>query len=72
MRDGGDFTVFDESAGRRALLRVPRPLRDLLLNLRKARRPTDSLALWVGWSGDSRSLQALRRSDRGMRPGFGV
>ena len=23
MRDGGDFTVFDESAGRRALLRVP-------------------------------------------------
>jgi len=49
MRDGGDFTVFDESAGRRALLRVPRPLRGLLLYLRKAHHRTDSMRLWVGW-----------------------
>ena len=55
MRDGGDFTVFDESAGRRALLRVPRPLRGLLLYLRKAHHPTDSSRLWVGWQGKCRA-----------------
>jgi len=36
-----DITVVVESAGRCALLRVPRPLRGLLLNLRKAHHPTD-------------------------------
>ena len=41
------ITVMGESAGRYALLRVPRPLRELLLYLRKAYHPTDFASGWV-------------------------
>ncbi|MDD2948387.1 MAG: hypothetical protein PHV80_06075 [Rugosibacter sp.] len=43
------MAVVDESAGRCALLCVTRPLRVLLLYLRKAHHPTDPVMLLVGW-----------------------
>ncbi|MBU3996013.1 MAG: hypothetical protein KKI03_00490, partial [Gammaproteobacteria bacterium] len=46
------ITVVVESAGRCALLRVPRPLRELLLYLRKAHHPTDSASDWVRRQGE--------------------
>ncbi|MBU3898776.1 MAG: hypothetical protein KJ614_07595, partial [Gammaproteobacteria bacterium] len=46
-----DITVVGESAGRYALPRVPRPLRVLLLDLRKTYHPTDSASALVRWQG---------------------
>ena len=44
--------VMGESAGRYALLRVLRPLRGLLLYLRKAYHPADSVSAQVRWQGE--------------------
>ncbi|APW47829.1 hypothetical protein RA876_17400 [Rhodoferax antarcticus] len=54
-----DITVVDESAGRYALLRVHRPLRGLLLYLRKAHHPTDFSSVLAPWQGASQKLPAL-------------
>jgi len=48
-----------ESARRYALLRVPRPLRELLLYLRKAYRPTDFVSAQIRWQGKFKKLPAL-------------
>ena len=54
-----DVTVADETVGRCALLRVPRPLRGLRLDLRKAHHPTVLMRLSICLRG---RFEAMARS----------
>ncbi|PJB42357.1 MAG: hypothetical protein CO105_11380 [Comamonadaceae bacterium CG_4_9_14_3_um_filter_60_33] len=54
-----DVTDADETAGRCTLLRVLRPLRGLLLYLRKAHRPTVLMSLSVCLQGKFEAKRAI-------------
>ncbi len=54
-----NLTVVVESAGRYALLCVPRPLCGLLLYLRKAHHPTDFASVQVRWQEEGQKLPEL-------------
>jgi hypothetical protein len=59
-----DITLLGESARRYALLRVPRPLRGLLLYLRKAYHPADFANDQVHMQGNSKVVCLVNSVDK--------